>query len=314
MSSRFPFRFPVAFVGALVATFASAALAAPIPTKVDLSALRAIQVNNIQQGGDDDVYVLVSGVAKGQDVNLRIPASGTLKANPKKPAITDKQPQTLWQGALDDGEFAFLTVVVMQGAGQDQGKVKAFQDQLNAAAKQAGDRSKKSLDAGGIAGLHKQILATQRPIITKIKDTFSRDKKTDHFGGLFNVSVINSGGRLVKRVEPVGLTFGEHYGTDPKIYTKLKYTRNNVFEQEDKEWFETQYGPVSDEADAIRVKMLETEYVKTGDQLLRKVTDYLADVKVYDLSGGGAGKALKWETGGEHTGPGTLHTYWDFAE
>jgi hypothetical protein len=314
MSSRFPYRFAVAFAAALVATFASAALAAPIPTKVDLAALRAIQVNNIQQGGDDDVYVLVSGVAKGQEVNKRIPPSGTLKANPKKPAITDKQPQTLWQGELNDGEFAFVTVVVMQGTGQDSAKIKAFQDQLGAAAKKAGDLSKKTLDAGGITGLHKQILAAQRPIITKIKDTFARAKNTDHYGGLFNVSVINNGGRLTKRVEPVGLTFGEHYGTDPKIYTKLKYTRNNVFEQEDNEWFETQYGPVNDDGDAIRVKMLETEYVKTGEQLIRKVTDYLADIKVYDLSGGGAGKALKWETGGEHTGPGTLHTYWDYAE
>ena len=316
MSSRFFRPAPRVLAAALVATvaWAGAALAAPIPTKIDLSALRAIQVNTMQQGADDDVYVLVSGVAKGQEVNKRLPASGTFKANPKKPAITDKQPQTLWQGELNDGEFAFLTVVVMHGAGQDQAKLKAFQDQLAAAAKKSGDLAKKTIDGGGMGTLHKQALAGQREIVTKIKDTFARDKKTDHFGGLFNVSVYNSGGKLTKRVEPVGLTFGEHYGTDPKIYTKLKYTRNNVFEQEDNEWFETQYGPLNDDEDAVRVKMLETEYVKTAEQTLRKVTDYLADVKIYDLSGGGEGKALKWETGGEHTGPGALHTYWDFAE
>ena len=312
MSSRFPFRFPVAFVAAFVATVTSAALAAPIPTKVDLAALRAIQVNNIQQGGDDDVYVLVSGVAKGQKVNQRIPTSGTLKANPKKPAITDKQPQTLWQGELNDGEFAFLTVVVMQGPGQDQAKIKAFQDQLSFATMKTADLSAKTLDAGGLTNLHKQALAAQRPIITKIKDTFARDKKTDHYGGLFNVSVINSGGRLTKRVEPVGLTFGEHYGTDAKVYTKLKFTRNNVFEQDpdSKEWYETQYGPLNDDEDAVRVKMLENELIKTADgDVMKKTTDYLADVKVY-----AEGKALKWEKGGEHPGPGTLHTWWEYAQ
>ena len=286
MRSKFPGLTSRVFVGcvAAVATlFASAAAAAPMPVKVELSALRAIQVNTMQQGADDDVYVLVSGVAKGQDVSKRIPDSGTLKANPKKPAVTEDKPQTLWEGQLDDGQFAFLTVLVMHGAGQDQAKVKTFLDTLSAPAKAA------KAGGGDVAGLHKKALEAQRPAVTKVKDTFARDKKTDHYGGLFNVSVVNAGGRIVKRVEPVGLTFGEHYGTDPKIYTKLKYTRNNVFEQEDNEWFETQYGPLNDDEDAVRVKMLETEYVKTADQTLRKVTDYLADIKVYDMSGGGEG-------------------------
>ena len=152
----------------------------------------------------------------------------------------------------------------------------------------------------------------QQELITKVKDTFSREKKTDHYGGLFNVLVRNDNGKIVKRLDPVGLTFGEHYGTDAKIYTKLKFTRTNVFEQDpdNQEWYETQYGPLNDEEDAVRVKMLETEYIKTAEgDANKKVTDYLADIKVYQ-----GDKALKWATGGEHPGPGTLHNWWEFAE
>ena len=297
-----------ACLAALVA-LASGASAAPIPVKVELSALRAIQVNNTEKA-DDNVFVLVQGAAKGADVNKRVPESGALKANPKKQAVSDKEPVTLWEGQLDNGEFAYLTVAVFQGEGKDQAALKAFQDKIAAAAAGKVDKSKKTVD--NPKGTGAAVAKAQAEVVKNVKDTFSREKKTDHYGGLFNVLVWNDNGKISKRLDPVGLTFGEHYGIDPKIYTKLKFTRNNVFEQDpdNKDWFETQYGPLNDDEDAVRVKMLETEYMKlpNGD-VNKKVTDYLADVKVYS-----GDKALKWATAGEHPGPGTLHTWWEYAE
>ena len=293
---------------ALAVASAPVAQAAPVPAKVELSALRAIQVNNTEKA-DDNVFVVVQGVAKGADVQKRVPDSGTLKANPKKPAISDKEPVTLWEGELDNGEYALLTVAVFQGEGKDQDQVKAFLGKVAEAGK--GQRSKKTITTADAKEVASGTVKAQQEVVTKVKDTFSREKKTDHYGGLFNVLVWNDNGKIAKRVDPVGLTFGEHYGTDAKIYTKLKYTRNNVFEQDpdNKEWYETQYGPLNDDEDAVRVKMLETEYMKTPEGDAKKVTDYLADVKVYQ-----GDKALKWATGGEHPGPGTLHTWWEYAE
>jgi hypothetical protein len=302
----------LAFASAVLAlaVVAPLAQAAPVKAKVELSDLRAIQLNTMQENGDDAVLVLVNGVARGQDVQKRVPDQGTLPSNRKKPPITDKQPVTLWAGELGDKEFALLTVALFQGEGKDQAKLKAFQDQLAAAAKPA--RAKKTLssadDAKAVAA---DTLKAEQALIKGIKDVFSRDKKTDHYGGLFNVLVWNNNGKLTKRLDPVGLTFGEHYGIDPKIYTKIKHTRTNVMELDpaNGDWFETQYGPLNDDEDGVHVKMLETEYVKSGDDVNKKVTDYLATIKVY-----AADKALKWSTGGEHPGPGTLHIYWDFAE
>jgi len=294
---------------AMLFAWAPGAQAAPVPAKVELANLRAIQVNNLEKG-DDNVFLVVQGFAKGADVHKRVPDSGALKANPKKPAVTDKEPVTLWQGELDNGEYALLTVAVFQGEEKDPAKVKAFLDQVGEAGKAA--KSKKTITTADAKEVAASTVKAEQEVVKKVKDTFSRDKKTDHYGGLFNVLVWNDNGKIAKRLDPVGLTFGEHYGTDAKIYTKLKYTRNNVFEQDpdNKDWFETQYGPLNDDEDAVRVKMLETEYVKTPEgDANKKVTDYLADIKVYSGE-----KALKWATGGEHPGPGTLHTWWEFAE
>ena len=122
--------------------WAPAAQAAPVPAKVELANLRAIQVNNLEKG-DDNVFLVVQGFAKGADVHKRVPDSGTLKANPKKPAVTDKEPVTLWQGELDNGEYALLTVAVFQGEEKDPAKVKAFLDQVGEAGKAA--KSKKTI-------------------------------------------------------------------------------------------------------------------------------------------------------------------------
>lgn len=302
-------------VALLALALCPAAWAAPAQVKIDIPALRAIQLNVLAKDGqqaEDDVYLVAGGVAKGQEFTKRFPETGTLKAAPKKMPIEPAKPAVLWEGELAEGEFAYVTVVLMQGQGRDEAKFKEFQSRLADAAKNAAgeQRAKKTLTTEDSDKLVEQTVKAQREIITKVKDTFSRDKNTDHYGGLFNILVWNNGGRITKRLDPVGLTFGEHYGNDPKIYTKLKYTRPNVLEKDKGgDWNEVQFAPVDeDNPTVVRVKMLETEYIK-GEQVTRKVTDYLADVEVVV-----AGKPLKWELGGEQTGPGTLHTYWEYAE
>jgi hypothetical protein len=287
-----------------------AASAAPIPVKIEIPIIRPIQLHTMQQDGEDEIYLLASGVAKGQEFQKRFPEQGTLKVAPKKPAFSPEKPAVVWEGELNDGEFAYATVVLMHGQGKDQSKLKEFQTRLADAAKSP-ERAKKTLTTEESDKLIEQTLKAQREVITKVKDTFSRDKKTDHFGGLFNLMVWNNGGKLVKRLDPVGLTFGEHAGINEKIYTKLKHTRANVLEKDSSgDWNEVTFAPVDDdEPTVVRVKMLETEYVPQGDQKLRKVTDYLVEVRVQ-----AAGKPTEWELGGEVTGPSTLHFYWEYAE
>src|SRR4029450_13150324 len=108
------------------------------------------------------------------------------------------------------------------------------------------------------------LIKAEQGVVTKVHDTLSRAKNTGHFNGLFNIIVLNDGGKLVKRLDPVGLTFGEHFGTDEKIYSKIKYTRNNVLvpesDAEDTAWFPQVFPPLSEDKQTVRVKMLETEY------------------------------------------------------
>ena len=298
---------PVASVLAALTLLTSAstptAQAAPVPVEVNLTGLHAIQTYALDEKEDDQVYMLLSGVAGGKDLAGRLPKEGTLPANVKKPPVTKKKPESLWKGELNDGEFAMLTVVLMQGKGADAGKLKAFADARGAAEKQVAERSKKTLAEATVKA--------QQGVLKDIKKTFSRDKNTDHFGGLFNIVLWNNNGKLVKRLDPVGLTFGEHYGTDEKIYTKLKYTRPNVLVQDDGgEWSQVQLEPLSEDQQTIRVKMLENEFFKKpGGETIRNTTDYLAELQV-----AAGGKVALWELAGEQVGPGALHTYWDWAE
>ena len=301
-------------VALLVAGLAPAADAAPTAVKIEIPIIRAIQLNSMPKGGaegEDDLYLVVTGVAKGQELTKRLPDQGTIKIAPKKPAFSADKPAVLWEGELNDGEFAYVTVLLMNGEGKDAAKLKEFQGKLDAAAKKVAERSKKTITTEDSDKIVEQTLKAQQEVVTKVKDTFSREKKTDHYGGLFNVLVWNNGGKIVKRLDPVGLTFGEHYGIDAKVYTKLKYTRPNVLDKDDAgDWNEVQFPPIDDDKpEVVRVKMLENEYVQDGEQKLRKTTDYLVDVRVT-----AAGKPLEWELGGEQTGPGTLHTYWEYAE
>lgn len=296
-------------LGCLIAS-AGVVRAAVVPVEVDLSAVRTIQLASLDSKTDDQVYLLVSGIAAGKDVQDRLPKEKTLASAPKKPAVTDKSPMTIWKGGLDDGQFAMLTVTLMQGDGADQAKCKDFLDKLTAADQKAPEWSQKTLAAGDVAKFSTGLLKNQQTLIVKIKDIFSREAKTDHYGGQFNLLVWNNAGKIVKRLDPIGLTFGEHNGTDLKIYSKLKATRVNVLVQEDSgEWTQQQLLPLDDNETAIRVKMLETE-PQPADKTTKHVTDYLTEIQVKD----GTGKPMHWTLEGENTGYDVVHTYYDFAD
>jgi hypothetical protein len=307
---------------ALLAGAASAAFAAPVPVSVDLTSLMAIQKYNLDEKTDDTVFALVNGIAAGKEFESRIPEAGkTWTAGPKKPAVDDKSPLTLWKGELNDGEFAIITLTVFQGEGKEPAPLKAYQDSIIAAEKKAPEYSKKTLTLDDFKALTGEmakrqfsfgtLVKNEKAVISKIKDTFSRAKNTDHYSGLFNVVIWNDGANVRKRLVPVGLTFGEHFGLDEKIYTKLKFTRNNVFLKDDKgEWSTDQLSPLSDDEKTIHVKMLETELVKGKDgNPTRKTTDYLADIQV-----GVKGQPVKWKLEAEETGVDDIHRYWEYAD
>ena len=173
------------------------------------------------------------------------------------------------------------------------------------------------LTADEMKSLATATVKAQQGVVTAVKETLSRDKGTDHFNGLFNVLLFNDKGKLVKRVDPVGLTFGEHFGENEKIYTKIKHTRNNVSVKDaDGQYYPQSLPPISDDKLTIRVKMLETEFFKRPDgRRMKNVTDYLADLQV--LSGG---KPVEWKLAGENIGKPpeeiwpTLRMWWDWAE
>jgi hypothetical protein len=284
--------------------------ASAVPVSVDLSNLRAIQTYPIDKG-EDQAYLLVTGVANGKEFSDRVPKDKTWPISPKKPIATIKEPTNLWKGDLADGEFALVTVTLMQGKGADAAKIKEYLDKKAAAEKKVAERAKPKLTQTEYDTLHDETLKVQQALIKDIKKIFSRDLKTDHFGGQFNVVIWNNGGKIVKRVDPAGLTFGEHFGIDPKIYSKIKNTRANVMMKDEAtgEWSEVQVTPLNDDQDALRIKMLETELLKTGGDPTKNTTDYLAEIQVK-----ADGKALKWELNGIQSGPTDLHTYWDYAE
>jgi len=274
------------------------------------TSLRAIQTANLDKKASDETYVLVTGTSPdGKAINERFPKDKTWEAAPKKPAVTDKEPVTLWKGELDNGQFAVVTVSVFQGKGTDAARLKEYLDKLAASQKPAQD-AKTAADRKAMNIVASRTLKAQQDFITKIKDLFSREKNTDHFGGLFNVVVWNNNGKIVKRLDPVGLTAGEHYGKDVKVYTKLKNTRKNVLVQNDKgEWAEETLSALSEDGLTMRVKILETEFVKTPERLVQNTTDYLADVQLI-----ANGKPVKWSLGGEVSGVDDIHIYWDWAE
>ena len=128
---------------------ASLASAAAVPVEVDCSSLNAIQTYNVGESATDQTYVLVSGMVDGKAVSERFPKTGTWPAAPNQTPIDSKKPVEMWKGSLEDGHYAVLTVVLMQGEGKDAAKTKDLMDKLAAAEK-------------GVAALAKPTLAVQR--------------------------------------------------------------------------------------------------------------------------------------------------------
>lgn len=292
-------------LAAVVSLTGLASLAVAVPVSVDMTALRVMQPFNEKKSGSDDAYVVVTGVAKGKALETH--KAGPWTVDRKKSAdIDEKKPATLWSGDLADGEFAELTITLFQGKGDDA-KLKAFTGKLSDLEKKVPALTQpKIANADAETKLATDLLAAHRELITNIKSMFSRELKTDHYGGQFTLLVWNNGGKIVNRLDPVGLTFGEHYGTKEKIYTKLKQTRQNVLmKDETGDLSEKFLTPVSDDDSTIRVKMLETE--KRGEEDY-KVTDYVAELQVK-----ADGKPILWTLGGEKLGISDLHTYYEFA-
>ena len=297
----------------LILGLSAGSRAAAVPVTIECTSLLSIQTYNLGENATDQAYLLVSGQHSGQAIDERLPKDKAWEAAPKHPAVTDKSPVQLWKGELNDGEFVLLTVTLMQGNGQDAARAKQFIDKLNAADQQTPDWKKKTLASPKeLTQLAESVLKANQSVIKKIKDIFSREKNTDHYGGQFTVIVWNNGGKLVKRLDPVGLTFGEHNGNDVKIYSKLKNTRNNVLVQDQGQWQEEQMEPLNDDQNAVRVKELETEYVKVPNSKspVRHVTDYLVEIQVI----GPDQKPLGWNLGGDVPGIDTIHMYWNFAQ
>ena len=301
-----PFSALLAFFGVLSA----AGMTGAVPVAVDLTSLRAIQTYNLVDKADDQTFIYVTGIAKGKEVEpAKMPKEAAWTIGPRKPAVDAKKPLALWAGDLAEGEFAQITFTLFQGKGDDA-KLKEFTEKKAAAEKTVAARTGAKLaSADEFKKLAADTLAAHRGVITKIKDIYARGKSEDHYGGQFTLLVWNNAGKLVKRLDPVGLTFGEHYGIDAKIYTKIKLTRQNVLVQEGEDLAEKTLEPLNDDENAIRVKMLETEIVKQEPKPLKNVTDYLAEIQIK-----ADGKLVKWKLGGETLGVSDVHTYWLFAE
>lgn len=296
--------------GLAVAGLTAASRAAAVPVTVDCTNLIDIQSYNFGEDASDQAYLLVSGDAAGKPINDRFPKTDAWTTAPKKAPVDAKNPVELWKGDLDEGQYAVITVTLLQGKGDDALNKKYLDALGGAEQKVPGWDAKTLASADDLKKLAEAKLKADQSVVAKIKDFYSRDKKTDHFGGQFTLILWNNAGKIVKRLDPVGLTAGEHNGIDPKIYSKLKNTRNNVLmKNEQNEWEEQQVEPVSDDGSAIRVKELENEYVNNNGQKLKHTTDYLVEVKVM-----ANGKPLNWSTEGEVTGIDAIHTYWQFAD
>ncbi|HEX8911033.1 MAG TPA: hypothetical protein VF796_01650 [Humisphaera sp.] len=310
-------RFLAAAAAAVFGTALVAAPASAVPVTLDLTGMRAIQTYALAEKADDQAYIVVTGIAKGKELDAaKFPKDAPWVTGPKKPAVSDKKPVNLWTGDLADGEFAAITVTLIQGKG-DAAAVKAYLDKKAAAEKGVAARGAAKLaKPDELKALAEALLKAHREVVVKdAKATLGgRDKNTDHFGGQFTVIAANVGGNVVKRIDPVGLTFGEHFGDkNEKVYSKIKRTRRNAFVQDDAgDWTEVMLEPTTDDGDGIRVKMLEIEFLPPPEgkkEKFKNVTDYLAEVKL-----GVGGKPQIWRLQGETLGISDVHAYWDWAE
>jgi hypothetical protein len=289
------------------------ASAAAVPVEVDCTSLIAIQTYNVGETATDQSYLLVNSTVDGKTTTSRFPQSGTWTTAPKQQPVDSKKPAALWKGQLDDGHFAVVTVILMQGEGKDQAKSKELLSKLEAAEKGVSELSKPTLSSNDdLKKLAQDKVKADQSVISKITDIFSREKKTDHYSAMGTLIVWNNNGKIMKRLDPVGLTFGEHNGLDVKVYTKIKNTRNNVISKNEKgQWEMVMFEPTNDDSTEIRLKGLETEFIPQpgGANPLRHTTDYLLGITVQ-----AGGKALTWTPEDQQNNADQIHVYYNYAD
>ena len=294
----------VACLAAFAATLTGGlAPAVAAEVKVEIPVARSIQTNTPGEDKTDQIYMLVTGVAKGEAVAKQLPDGKTLKASPKEQPIDAKSPVTVWEGKVEEGQTVVLTVATFSGGKITDDQRKAYFEKKAASDKkiEAGKATDKDSLNALRAAHNKQNVA----FFKAIGDLFPK-QKGDHYIGAFDVIIANVGGTIHKRITPTGLLHGEHYGTGVKQYSKIKYTRENVLtKDENGQFYELQMEPTAENEEGLRVKMTEVERI--GED--RNVTDYLFDITIKV-----GGKLTKFELAGEHPGPTIVHDYWDWAE
>src|SRR6185503_7872968 len=108
-----------------------------VPVSLDMTSLRAIQTYSSVEKAKDDAFILVDGVAAGKEISERVPADKTWQVAPKEPVASMKEPVTLWKGDLNDGEYALITVTLVQGKQVDDKGVKEYLDDMKKVDKKA---------------------------------------------------------------------------------------------------------------------------------------------------------------------------------
>lgn len=298
-------RFAVAFVIALFVA-AGQLFAAAIDAKIDIPNVRCIKTSTFGEGKTDEVYLLVTGIAKGQAVAKRFPEGKTLTSSPKQQPVEEQAPVSLYEGKLEEGEFAALTVAVFAGKG-DAANVKAYLEKKAELDKGIEALGKKALTLKEADDARKAWNKANAAFMKKITDVIAADKGETLLGS-FDLIVVNDGGKLVKRLMPAGLLTGDHYGWGVKRYSKIKYTLENVLVKDATgQWYEMQMPPTSEDEMTVRVKMLEAKGERNTPQ--RHVSDYLVDLRVF-----ADGKAAKWRLSGDNPGQSIVHDYWDWAQ
>ena len=249
----------VALAGVLVG---AAAQAAPVPVKVNLTNLRCIQNYALAAKDDDQVYLTVTGVAKGADVSQARPrerhAAGQHEEAGRR---REDKPVTLWEGELADGEFALLTVTLFHGKGDDAAK--AFADAARRARPRASPSGRRR--RWPPTTRRRSPTATvkaQQGVVTKVKETLSPREEHRPLRRAVQRARVEQQRQAREAARP----------GRPDLRRALRQRREDLHEDQvhaqqreragrgDGEYFPQVMPPISEDKQTVRVKMLETEY------------------------------------------------------
>ena len=302
----------------LVSLFTTAMLAgvsqaAAIPVSVDVSSIYSIQTYNVGEKAVDQTYLLVDGVAAGKAIDARFPQTGAWPAAPKQQPIETGKPLEIWKGELDDGQYAVVTISLMLGKGENAALNKQFTGKLTAAASPAWSKPTLASD-DETKKVATDTLKANKSVVTKIKDLYSREKNTDHFGGQFTLVVWNHGGKLMKRVDPVRAHLRRR---QRRHFVKIIQAQAHP-QQCHRQKRKRPVGDGAARADQRRLRpksasrRLETEMIpQAGGNPVRHVTDYLIGLQVL----GPDGKPLTWtSTEDQQNNEDNIHVYWNYAD